>query len=256
MSQRERKELIERESARDRLCAELELPRSSPHIARALVHPSHTNEHGPTAGGDNQRLEFLGDAVLGLCVSELLMARFPSADEGELTVMRASLVSARALGAAARRLPLSAALLMGRGAHADHEHERTNVLADTLEALIGAVYLEEGLEAARRLTARVVAEGLERLVAHGGVERDPKSQLQERVQVRGGAPPRYEVRAVVGPDHARRFEVEVSVPWQDEWIVAGRGEGRAKKTAEQEAARSALAWLDARQSEPPMTRAD
>jgi ribonuclease-3 len=214
-------------------------------VARALVHPSHTNEHGPTAGGDNQRLEFLGDAVLGLCTSELLMERFPSVDEGQLTIMRSSLVSARALGAVARRLPLSAALLVGRGAYADHEHERTNVLADTLEALIGAVYLEAGLDAARALTARVVGEGLERLVAQGGIERDPKSQLQERVQVRGGAPPRYEVRAAVGPDHARRFEVEVSVPWLGDWVVAGRGEGRAKKAAEQEAARAALDWLDA-----------
>jgi ribonuclease-3 len=210
------------------------------HLAEALTHPSFANEQPQAA--DNQRLEFLGDAVLGLCVSELLMDAFQEVDEGSLTVMRASLVNARALAEAAERLDFADALRLGRGADAAGERHRLNVLADAVEAVLGAVYLDRGLDVARRLAQRIVAHRLEPLVKNGGIERDPKSRLQELVQARGLDTPRYEVSAVAGPPHMRSFTVAVSVPNGEADVVA-EGEGRSKKLAEKAAARAALELL-------------
>lgn len=211
------------------------------HFLEALTHPSFANEQ-PEAS-DNQRLEFLGDAVLGLCVSELLMADFAEVDEGSLTVMRASLVNARALAEAAERLDFAHALRLGRGADAAGERHRQNVLADAVEAVLGAVYLDEGLDAARRLAERIVAHRLEPLVKNGGIERDPKSRLQELVQARGLETPSYEVADLSGPPHMRTFKVRVRVPCGDEGEVVAEGQGRSKKLAEKAAARAALAVL-------------
>ena len=136
------------------------------HLLQALTHPSFANEQ-PEAG-DNQRLEFLGDAVLGLCVSELLMDAFEDVDEGSLTVMRASLVNARALAEAARHWQFADALRLGRGADAAGERHRDNVLADAVEAVLGAVYLDRGLDVARALAERIVSQRLEALVQNGG----------------------------------------------------------------------------------------
>lgn len=236
-----------------RLCAELGLPETMPHLRQALTHPSFANEHPEGSSLDNQRLEFLGDAVLGLCVSELLMARFTQVDEGALTLMRASLVNTDALADAARRLGISNALRLGRGAEAAGEGGRTNVLADALEALVGAVYLDCGLDKGREVSFTIVGRRLEKLVARGGIERDAKSRLQELVQANGADPPRYEVVTVEGPAHARRFSVQVEVDWaealgeasQVKQRFTGQGEGRSKKLAEQEAARAALSALEA-----------
>src|SRR5450432_3016424 len=131
----------------DRLAELLGLPADAPHLEEALTHPSFANEQRSTR--HNQRLEFLGDSVLGFCVSELLCARFPEADEGTLTRMRAQLVNAEALAAWARKEQLADVLRLGRGAGAAGLRDSTNVLADAVEALIAAVYLDLGLEAAR-----------------------------------------------------------------------------------------------------------
>lgn len=208
-----------------------------PHLEEALTHPSFANEQKPGRRADNQRLEFLGDAVLGLLASELLMQRFPAAKEGELSLMRSLLVNTDALAAWARRIGLGAALRLGRGADAAGERERDNVLADAVEALVGAVFLDRGIEVARRLSAAIVGDPLARLGASSAVGRDPKSELQEQVQAEGGPSPRYRVVGVEGPDHRRAFVVVVEVDGE----ILGEGRGRSKKLAEQAAARAAIA---------------
>jgi ribonuclease-3 len=185
---------------------------------------------------DYQRLEFLGDAVLSLCVSEMLMERFPGAREGDLSLMRAALVNADALAAWARDAVLGEVLRLGRGADTAGERSQKNVLADAVEAIVGAVYVDLGLEAARRAAHVIVGEQLEKFAAGPGIGRDPKSELQERVQARGSASPKYRVVEMIGPDHNREFVVAVDVDGQ----VAGEGRGRSKKQAEQEAARDAI----------------
>lgn len=203
-----------------------------PRLAEALTHPSFANE---SALPDNQRLEFLGDAVLGLCVSELLGERHPDADEGTLTRMRAALVNAEALARWGRTMNLGACLAMGRGARAGSEQEQTNVIADAVEAMVAAVYTGAGLDAARALVREVVREPLE---GSGEVlsTRDPKSLLQERVQAGGHPAPSYKVVEVSGPPHDPRFVVEVSAAGS----VLARGEGRSKRQAERDAATRAL----------------
>lgn len=212
------------------------LPADAPHLEEALTHPSFANEQRTTR--HNQRLEFLGDAVLGFCVSELLYARFPEADEGALTRMRAQLVNAEALAAWARKEQLAQALRLGRGAGAAGLRDSTNVLADAVEALIAAVYLDLGLEAARASCARVVQDELLALERDG--TRDPKSELQERLQAIGGEAPTYELLEAGGPAHERWFKVGVT--------QAGRrlaeGSGRSKRAAERAAASVALSRTD------------
>ena len=206
-----------------------------PHLEEALTHPSYANEQRGRRA-DNQRLEFLGDAVLGLLVSEILMDRFPTANEGELSLLRSLLVNAEALASWARAVDLGPALRLGRGADTAGERDRENVLADAVEALVGAVYVDRGLLDARALAASVVAEPLARLEPGAAVGRDPKSELQERVQAEGGCSPRYRVVTTEGPDHRREFVVVVEV----DGAVLGEGRGRSKKLAEQASARAAI----------------
>jgi ribonuclease-3 len=208
------------------------LPAEAPHLGEALTHPSFANEQ--RTSGHNQRLEFLGDSVLGFCVSELLFARFPEADEGALTRMRAQLVNAEALSAWARKEELAQDLRLGRGAGAAGLRESTNVLADAVEALIAAVYLDVGLEAARAVCQRVVDDELQALERDG--TRDPKSELQERLQAIGGDAPTYELIETGGPAHQRWFRVGVR---QGDRQLA-EGSGRSKRAAERAAATEAL----------------
>ena len=202
-------------------------------LSEALTHPSYANE---TGGPSNQRLEFLGDAVLGLCVSELLSARFPDADEGSLTRMRSALVNANALARFGRKIDLGAALSLGRGAQATGEREGVNVLADAVEAIVAAVYESRGLEGACKLTNAIVEDLLAEL---GGAPSlvDPKSALQERVQARGHPAPTYRVVKSEGPAHDPKFVVEVCVNGEP----VAQGEGANKKAAERAAATAALA---------------
>jgi ribonuclease-3 len=227
------------------LAERLRLDVDLPHLAEAVTHSSFANEQRGRCP-DNQRLEFLGDAALGLLVGELLMERLPAAKEGELSLMRSQLVSTEALAAWARAVGLGPALRLGRGADAAGDREQDSVLADAAEALVGAVYVDRGLIAARALAATIVEEPLARLVTGAG--RDAKSELQEQVQAEGGTSPRYRVVATEGPDHRRAFVVVVEV----DGAVLGEGRGRSKKLAEQSAARAAIeARVAARAAPPP-----
>jgi ribonuclease III len=224
-------------TARDELRGRIEALVGPGPIARfeeALTHPSFTNESGAP---DNQRLEFLGDAVLGLCVSEMLAETHPAADEGRLTRMRSALVNAEALAAWARRVHLGACVAFGRGAKQSAEREQTNVLADATEALVAAIYEARGLEGAHALVREVLSD----LIDKGEVLAllDPKSELQERVQAVGIAPPTYRVIDVRGAPHEQSFEVEVAVGDR----AMARGEGRSKRLAERAAAVAALVAL-------------
>jgi ribonuclease-3 len=202
-----------------------------PRFDEALTHPSFANE---SRAPDNQRLEFLGDAVLGLCVSELLAANFPNADEGALTRMRSALVNADALARWARTVDIGNCIMLGRGARASGERDQTNVLADAVEAIVAAVYQALGLDAARALVKEVVREPLAATDLLDG--RDPKSELQERLQAQGLAAPVYRVIDTRGPPHEPVFVVAVLL---DERVLA-QGEGRSKRLAERAAAAAAL----------------
>jgi ribonuclease-3 len=204
--------------------------REPSHMQEALTHASYVNEH--PGASDYERLEFLGDSVLGLCVSELLLQHMPRASEGRLTRMRAALVNTEALAAFARSAQLARFVRLGKGAIGDAIQSK--VLADVVEALVAAAWLDGGLEAARALTARIVGDVPQR--AARLAERDPKSRLQELVQQAGSSAPAYRTVSVEGPDHDRWFEVEVQI----DNAPRGRGRGRTKKQAEREAARIAL----------------
>ena len=214
------------------IVGEGELPR----FEEALTHPSFANE---SEAADNQRLEFLGDAVLGLCVSELLARTHPDADEGALTRMRSALVNAEALARWARTEGIGGSLALGKGARAGSEREQTNVLADAVEAVVASVYEAHGLEGARRLVEHVVQIPMRE--AEQLATRDPKSLLQEEVQGSGRGAPTYRVKGMRGPQHDPTFEVEVLVGTD----VLGVGEGRSKRVAERAAAAAALTALTA-----------
>lgn len=201
-------------------------------LEEALTHPSYANEVRDAR--HYQRLEFLGDAVLGLCASKILFERFPEADEGTLTRMRARLVNAEALSSWARNNGLGEALRLGRGADAHDLRDNTNVLSDMVEALIAVAYLEGGPDVALRACETILGPALHMLEVDTG--RDPKSELQERVQRGGGAAPTYEVRESGGPAHEPWFEVVVRV----EGKAIGSGRGRSKRLAERAAASAAL----------------
>jgi ribonuclease-3 len=245
----EQDESVIRQEATVAMFVRLGVPLPAAHIDEALTHSSLSNEHpGPLA--DNQRLEFLGDAVLSLCVSEMLMLHFDQVDEGELTVMRAALVNTVALAEAARENGLGMLLRMGRGAEVAGARERDSVLADAVEALLGAVFLDCGLDASRRVVATIAGSRFDALVEHGGTERDPKSRLQELVQSRGATVPDYRVLAEDGPPHAKEFTVGVNVALDaaGEQCVDAQGRGRSKKLAERAAALKVLELLSEAES--------
>ena len=221
--------------ARADLLARLGLAVAPRDFEEALTHPSYANEHRAEGIADNQRLEFLGDAVLDLCVSEILLERLPDSDEGILSRAYGALVNGESLARWARDNAVGAALRVGRGAATTGISDRTNVLADAVEALVAAVYLDGGLEGARRVSALIVGDGLSDMAELG--RRDAKTTLQELVQAHGGAAPAYHVVAVEGPDHDRRFVMSVELGGQS----VAEGRGRTKKLAEQAAATAALA---------------
>jgi ribonuclease-3 len=208
----------------------------------ALTHKSYCNEHRDESSADNERLEFLGDAVVDLVVSHRLMERFPGADEGELSKLRALIVNEDALARVARELHLGELLRMGRGEELTGGRDKSSVLADALEAVLAAVYLTHGLPGAMAVVDRHFAEALDG-VAEGRSGDDYKTRLQELMQVRSGTAPRYRVVREDGPDHAKTFEVEVSVGGE----LYARATGRSKKEAEQAAARKTLAMVPSKQ---------
>jgi len=204
----------------------------------ALTHKSFVNEQRGEALADNERLEFLGDAVIDLAVSHRLMERFPTAREGDLSKLRAALVDESGLARLARGLGLGALLRLGRGEELTGGRDKASLLADALEAVVAAVYLSGGLGPVLDLLDRLLAEAFERAAA-GRLDRDYKTQLQEVTQSRFRSSPRYRVVAATGPDHEKVFEVELLLRGQ----AMGKGSGRSKKDAEQAAARMALEAL-------------
>jgi len=200
----------------------------------ALRHGSFVHEKRLTgeAMESNERLEFLGDAVLGLAVSMRCFERRPGAPEGDLTRFRASIVKAESL---ARDLSLGELLLLGRGEERTGGREKQSLLADALEAVVAAVYLSQGLQTALEVLDRLLAPLFDAASA-GALGRDYKTELQERLQGTHRAAPVYQVLDAPGPQHARTFEVEV----QFQGVALGRGSGRTKKEAEQAAAKAAL----------------
>jgi ribonuclease-3 len=209
--------------------------RESGVLVQALTHRSLAE-----AGGDNERLEFLGDAVLGLSVSRHLVQLYPQASEGELTRTRGWMVSARNCAAAARQLELGDFLRLGRGEEAVGGRLKQRLLANTLEAVFGAVFLDGGFEAAAGCVERcLIAPSLERLPAGGLHPFAYKSALQEWAHAAGHALPVYAVVATSGPEHERSYTVEASLPGG----ASARGSGRSKKDAEQQAAAALLAAL-------------
>lgn len=208
--------------------------RNSLLLAEALTHPSLAYET-QRPHFDNQRLEFLGDAVLQLALTDHLYQLFPGFTEGDLTKMRARLVSKEALHNLANDIELGEYVLLGRGEEASGGRERASTLADAFEALLGAVYLDGGFEAAKDVVLKVAQNEVEK-VSEKPEERNPKGRLQEVLQSILPESPKYTVVGEEGPDHDKQFIVEVT--WNDQ--ILARGKGKNKKQAEAEAAKLAI----------------
>ena len=204
-------------------------------FTQALTHRSFAFENGGLA--HNERLEFLGDSVLGQAVTVMLYNRFPDIDEGELAKRRSSLVSSAALAEVARYVDIGDYVRLGRGETLTGGREKTSILADTVDAIIGAVYLSAGGDAARDLVLRLVRPLLEE-PGRFEAANDPKSLLQEAATARGETLPAYTIETS-GPDHARRFTATVTIGG----LATGTGGGSSKKQAEMAAARHALGCL-------------
>jgi len=207
-------------------------------LEQALVHSSYINENPGLAPASNERLEFLGDAVLGLIVAERLYQDFPDADEGEMTRLRAALIRRDTLARIARAIGLGDYLYMGKGEEASGGRRKPANLARVLEAVIAAIFLDQGSAITRDFILRLLNPELQKAVSQGaGV--DHKSRLQELIQAREQQIPVYRVVEEIGPAHDKWFTVEVMVGD----TVLGKGSGKGKKAAEIEAARSALKQL-------------
>lgn len=229
----------ERREALLRLCEQLKVKfRRLDLLNTALTHPSYCAEFNQGNLPSNQRLEFLGDAVLALIVSEYLYQTYPEMDEGQLTRIKAISVSEPVLHSVAKKLGLGQYLLLGKGEERTGGRDRPSVLADAFEALVGAMFLDKGLKTAtdfvlRHLKSRIKMIERDRLIL------DFKSRLQELTQSRYHLVPTYHLIQTIGPDHAKTFVSEVRL----QGITIGRGRGHSKKEAEQEAARAALRKL-------------
>jgi ribonuclease-3 len=204
-------------------------------LGQALVHSSYINENPALVATTNERLEFLGDAILGFIIAEKLYHDFPHLSEGEMTRLRSALVRRETLARIAVAISLGDYLYLGRGEEASGGRHKPTNLAAVLEAVIAAIYLDQGLAITRDFILRLFGTELEK-VARGGSWVDYKSQLQEFTQARWQLIPAYQVVEAVGPDHNRKFTVEVRVGD----AVLGRGTGKSKRVAETEAAHSAL----------------
>ncbi len=207
-------------------------------LEQALVHSSHINENPGFAPNSNERLEFLGDAVLGLIVAEKLYHDFPYSTEGEMTRLRAALVCRDTLARVARAVRLGDCLYLGKGEEAGGGRHKLANLAGALEAVIAAIFLDQGLASARNFILELLDKELQK-VASQGAEIDYKSQLQELIQARQQLTPIYRAIEAVGPEHEKQFTAEVKIGD----TVMGKGSGKSKKMAETEAARSALQQL-------------
>lgn len=203
------------------------------HLIQALTHRSFAHEQSRSVVGDNERLEFLGDSILGAAAAEILFAMFPRAAEGELTRRRAELVCERSLARIAEELGFAEALRLGRGEERSGGRKKPRLLASALEASVGAVFLDAGFAAAHAVAHRVLEPAI---VDSTPGSSDFKSRLQEKLQGERRGMPRYEVTGFDGPEHARTFHVAVTL----EGLSLAEGSGKSKLEAEQAAARTAL----------------
>lgn len=202
-------------------------------LSLALTHKSWVNEH-PQVRGTNERLEFLGDAILEFVVSSTLFEKFPEKEEGYLTALRANLVNTDNLAKVAKKLKVGESLFLSRGEEEGGGRENSSLLADTVEAIIGALYLDQGIDVVHDFIAQnIIVEIPEKVSGH---LKDPKSRLQEYVQGKGLPAPRYKVIEESGPDHHKKFVIEVGISGKS-W---GEGIGKSKAIAQQEAAQKAL----------------
>lgn len=205
-------------------------------LEQAFTHRSHLNENHTHAREHNERLEFLGDAVLELVVTEFLYAKYPDKPEGELTAFRAALVNTQSISGAAAKLGMNEYLLLSRGEAKDTGRARQIILANAFEALIGALYLDSGYDVAKKFIADQLFHKTEEVVEKR-LWQDAKSKLQEIAQEKNGITPTYQVISQTGPDHNKVFLVGAYIG--QERIATG--EGRSKQEAEQDAAQEALA---------------
>jgi ribonuclease III len=205
-------------------------------LQQAMTHRSYVNEHSDNDLIDNERLEFLGDAIIDFVVGDMLYQRFPVITEGELTRLRAALVRTESLAVLAQQCGIGETLRMGKGEEASGGRERPNNLCGAFEALIGALYLDQGLEAVRAFVMPQVNPLLENVIAEAS-DKDARSLLQEWSQAQHNLTPVYRTVSEAGPDHEKEFTVEVLVGEH----AVGTGVGRSKQSAAQAAARAALA---------------
>ncbi len=209
--------------------------RNSALLELALTHSSYVHEHKLPIEQSNERLEFLGDAVLGLCIAEILVREFPNEPEGILSKRRAALVNQKQLARLASTVELGSALRLGRGEEKTGGREKASLLGDAFEAVIGALYLDQGLEAAQKYIERLFNP----LVPESKkveTSQDYKTKLQEFYQRKFRRSPRYTVIRETGPDHSKTFEVRIEFAGR----VLGNGKGRSKREAEQDAAKNAV----------------
>lgn len=213
-------------------------------LYQALIHRSFAHENPHLRQTDNETLEFLGDAVLGLAVSHLLLERFPNLNEGDLSRLRSSIVNERELAKLSLGLKLGEFLRLGKGEELTGGRMKPSLLADTLEAVLAAIYLDGGLEATIHLVRRLFHGYLEAEKDEDALkiwDKDYKTQLQELTQARFKLAPAYVLEIEAGPDHDKTFEVSVAL----EGRILARGSGKSKKEAQQQAARQALEALSA-----------
>jgi len=210
-------------------------------LDEALTHKSFLHDKLKESAGHNQRLEFLGDALLGMVISEYLYHKFPHYPEGKLSKMKSMIVSRALLVRKAKEIPLGKYMLLSKGEESTGGRNRTSLLADGFESLIGSIYLDGGLSACRQFILDRLQPDLEELEKAG--EKDYKSNLQEYAQAEFGQVPVYRVISAEGPSHRRIFEITVSLKGK----VYGKGKGGTKKSAEQQAARRALGKLREKQ---------
>lgn len=208
-------------------------------LLEALTHRSYINENAKWPVFHNERLEYLGDAVLELCTSEYLFKKYPDRPEGELTTFRAALVNYQMLGNVAHEIKLEEYIFLSKGESKETGKSRDVISADALEALIGAIYLDQGYEKAREFTGRFVLSHLDEVVSKG-LYRDPKSALQELVQEKLKLTPTYEILKESGPDHEKKFRAGVFFGKER----AAEGLGTSKQEAESNAAQEALKKME------------
>ncbi|MFA6414993.1 MAG: ribonuclease III [Candidatus Paceibacterota bacterium] len=204
-------------------------------LIEALTHRSYLNEHREYAGSHNERLEFLGDAVLELAATNFLFKKYPAKPEGELTAYRAALVNTVSLAESSQLLGVNDFLLLSKGESKDTGRARDVILADAFEAIIGAVYLDQGYEAAEAFIARNIFNKIDKVIASRSYQ-DAKSRFQELAQEKRGITPSYETLSEIGPDHDKRFTVGVFIGTEE----IARGVGQSKQEAEQAAAQAGL----------------